>query len=99
MVNCLDGVPPPEHLGSWYEPVDDIMILDNKWDASLLRETAEAAVGRNATAEEDGVCISAMLLPARGAALRALQWGQYYDNRDEETATSGRMAGEDEARL
>lgn len=56
-----------------------MVILDNNWDEHLLRRAAEMAFGWNETAEDDGICVPSVLLAARGAALRAREWGVYYE--------------------
>lgn len=76
--------PPPAHLNSWQKPVDTVLILDNNWDEFLLRRAAKMALGWNETGTDDGVCIPPILLAARGAALRAREWGEYYEEWERE---------------
>ena len=58
--------------------MDSVVVLDNNWDEPLLHRAAEMAFRWNETVEDDGVCVPSVLLAARGAALRAREWGVYY---------------------
>jgi hypothetical protein len=44
ILDAIQDVQPPPHLGSWQDPVDALVILDN-WDENLLRRAAEMALG------------------------------------------------------
>ena len=75
--------------------MDAVVILDNNWDEHLLRRAAEMALGWNGTVGDDGVCVPPILLAARGAALRAREWGEYYEGWEREMADFDRWSRED----
>lgn len=72
-------VTPPAEIGSWTWPVDEIVILDTGYDVGILSQAAEKAIQTKSVRSNSGICIPNIEIAARGAALRAVEWGGYYD--------------------
>ncbi len=88
----LANSPKLGHNDSWYEKVDSIIILDKGHDAEVLLLAAEKALGSNApntTRANNSTCVPVFAIAARGAALRARDWIDYYE-------ASNPLSGQDE---
>lgn len=80
------SVTPPADTGSWFNSVDEIIILDDGWEAELLDQAARKALGwKDAVRKNgEGICIPPIENAARGAALKAMQLVRSYENRQRE---------------
>ena len=79
ILNVVANVTPPAEIGSWFKYIDHLIILDTTMNTELLRTAVEKALGWNNTGVDE-ICIPTATFAARGAALRARQWGKRYDN-------------------
>ncbi|CZR51435.1 uncharacterized protein PAC_01311 [Phialocephala subalpina] len=79
ILNVVANVTPPAEIGSWFQHIDHLIILDTTMNTELLRTAVEKALGWDNTGVGE-MCIPTATFAARGAALRARQWGNRYDN-------------------
>jgi hypothetical protein len=78
MDNIVATVKPPPEIGSWTHHVDSVIVLGIGGDTHLLQMAAESVFGKYISAHTDK-CIAYWEIAARGAALRARDWIEYYD--------------------
>lgn len=76
---------PPE-IGSWTEHIETFIVLDSGTEASLLYEAAHMALSQSHISELDngGKCVPTIENAARGAALRARDWIEYWEPYERE---------------
>jgi len=89
--DLVKNVEPPAHIGSWYHQVDNLVVLQTAWEGELVRRAAEKALGWNSTEK----CIQTWEIAARGAALRALDWVEYYMASERDSQSYGKYADSD----
>jgi len=82
VLSVIANVTPPIEIGSWFHPVDHIIILGDEGYTEHLRTAIEKAIGWNHTGV-DRMCIPTATFAARGAALRGRNWARYHDNSGE----------------
>ncbi len=78
--HIVTHVTPPDEIGSWTWPVDEVVILDTGYDVGILSQAAQRIVQTKNNTSKSGVCVPSIEIAARGAALRAIEWGGYYDS-------------------
>ena len=82
VLSVIANVTPPAEIGSWFHPIDHIIILGDEGYTEHLRTAIKKAIGWKCT-EVDRMCIPTATFAARGAALRGREWARYHDNSGE----------------
>jgi hypothetical protein len=80
IANVATPQPIDEDMEPWLEHVDGYVVLDYGPAASILENAIERVLRWDRTrVNNTGVCIPAIETAARGASLRSIQWGVYFD--------------------
>jgi hypothetical protein len=84
--DIIANVTAPPEIGSWIEHIETFIILDSGSEASLLYEASQMANGQSTVPEPDniGTCVPTIETAARGAALRAGDWIEYWEPYERE---------------
>jgi hypothetical protein len=78
ILEIVTSVPPPGDTGSWFYPVDYVIIMGHEAHVQHLHAALSQAIAWNGT-PADGMCLPTATVAASGAALWARQWRSFYD--------------------